>query len=135
MRQVTRSTREDVPGRGRRPSPDSGTDWGHTSLMAAVVAGDRQPKAVGWSLATLSALLVTTVPVTLAGGVPPRPGGDPRAEASLLLGCVVAVGFAAAGAALVHLRPGNVVGWLLLVVGLLHAVSNSASAYGARALT
>ncbi len=103
--------------------------------MSALVAGDRAPKVVGWSLATLSVLIVTTVPGTLAGDVLARPGAEPRAEVGLLLGSAVAVGFAAAGAALVHLRPRNVIGWLLLVVGLLHAVSNSASAYGARALT
>ena len=103
--------------------------------MSALVAGDRTPKVVGWSLATLSALMVTTVPVTLTGDVLARPGGDPRAEVNLLLGSVVAVGFAVAGTVLVHLRPRNIIGWLLLVVGLLHAVSNSAGAYGARALT
>ena len=73
--------------------------------MSALVAGDRAPKVVGWILATLSVLIVTTVPGTLAGDVLARPGVEPRAEVGLLLGSAVAVGFAAAGAALVHLRP------------------------------
>ena len=91
---------------------------------------------MGWSLAAFSIVLVATVPISLAGDVRSRPGieGDLSAS-SLLLGSFVVAGFALSGAALVHLRPRNAIGWLLLVSGLLQAISNSATAYGARALT
>jgi signal transduction histidine kinase len=102
--------------------------------MSPRAAADRPSRLVGWGLAVLSLLMAVTVPVSLDGPVPAAIDGDPT-RAILVLGSVVAVTFAAAGAALVHLRPGNLIGWLLLAVGLLHAVSNSASAYGVRALT
>ena len=104
--------------------------------MGALVTGYRAPeRVVGWSLAAGSVLVAATVPFTLAGGVLDRPGVDSGAWAGLVLGSVVALGFAVAGAALVHLRPSNLIGWLLLVTGALHAVSNCATAYGIRALT
>jgi len=104
--------------------------------MSALVAGYRAPgKVVGWSLAAGCVVVAATVPVSLAGGVLTRPGADDAAFARLVLGSVVALGFAVAGAFLVHLRPGNLLGWLLLTTGALQAVSHGASAYGARALT
>jgi signal transduction histidine kinase len=51
------------------------------------------------------------------------------------LGSIVVAGFAFSGAALVYLRPRNIIGWLLLVSGLLLAISDSGSAYGDRALS
>jgi signal transduction histidine kinase len=105
-------------------------------MSAALLAGYRAPgKVLGWSLAAGSALVAATVPLSLAGDVLDRPGADPAAFTRLVLGSVVALGFAVAGASLVHLRPGNLLGWLLLVTGVLHAISHGASAYGARALT
>jgi signal transduction histidine kinase len=104
--------------------------------MGTLVTGHRAPgRVVGWSVAAGLAVVAATVPLTLAGGVLDRPGVDRGVGTRLLLGSVVALGFAGAGAALVHLRPSNLIGWLLLVTGALHAVSNGAAAYGIRALT
>jgi signal transduction histidine kinase len=111
-------------------------DWGHTSCMGAAGVADRTRIIAGWSLAAFSFALVGTVWISLAGDVRSRPGieGD-LSLSSMLLGSFVVAGFAFSGAALVHLRPRNVLGWLLLVSGLMDAISNSGTAYGARALT
>ena len=113
-----------------------GADWGHTSDMTTAGPADRTRQIVGWSLATFAFVLVGMVWVSLAGDVRSRPGieADPSVG-SQLLGSFVVAGFALSGAALVHLRPRNVLGWLLLISGLLQAMSNSGAAYGARALT
>ncbi|MCW2775933.1 MAG: hypothetical protein JWN91_4259 [Nocardioides sp.] len=105
-------------------------------MSAAGAAADRTRRVAGWSLAALSLVLVATVPISLADGVRSRPGveGDLSAGA-LLFGGFVVCGFALSGAALVHLRPRNNIGWLLLTSGVLQAISNSGTAYGARALT
>ena len=104
--------------------------------MSATGAADRTRQIVGWSLAAFSFVLVGTVWISLAGDVRSRPGieGDLSVGASLL-GSFVVGGFTLSGAALVHFRPRNVLGWLLLVSGLLQSISNSGSAYGTRALT
>ena len=104
--------------------------------MGALAIGYRAPaRVVGWSLAAGSVLVAATVPLTLAGGVLDRPGADHGAWTGLVLGSAVALVYAVAGGVLVHLRPRNLLGWLLLVTGALHAVSSGATAYGARALT
>lgn len=104
--------------------------------MSAAGVGDRTRIIVGWSLAAFSFILVGTVWISLAGDVRSRPGivGD-LSLGSVLLGSFVVAGFALSGLALVNFRPRNALGWLLLVSGLLHAISNSGTAYGARALT
>jgi hypothetical protein len=79
--------------------------------------------------------LVATVPLSLAGNTASRPGVAHGAAASFLIESVVVGGFVGAGAALMHLRPRNLLGWLLIVTGWLHALSGAASAYGVRALT
>ena len=105
-------------------------------MVPVGAVSDRTRRVVGWSLAAISIALVATVPISMAGDVLSRPGieGDMSAS-SLVFGGIVVCGFVASGAALVHLRPRNLIGWLLLVSGMLQAVSNSASAYGVRALT
>ena len=104
--------------------------------MSTGGATDRTRRGVGWGLAGLSAVLVATVPISLAGDVPSRSGIEVDVSAgSLLLESVMVAGFVLSGAALVHLRPRNILGWLLLVSGLLLAISNSSSWYGTRALT
>ena len=113
-----------------------GADWGHTSDMTTAGPADRTRQIVGWSLATFAFVLVGMVWVSLAGDVRSRPGIEADLSVgSQLLGSFVVAGFALSGAALVHLRPRNVLGWLLLISGLLQAMSNSGAAYGARALT
>lgn len=104
--------------------------------MSAVGADDRTRKVVGWGLAVSSCLLVATVWMSLAGDVRSRRGieGD-LSVGSQLLGSLVVAGFVFCGVALVHLRPRNILGWLLLASGLLQAISSSGTAYGARALT
>ena len=113
-----------------------GVDGDTIAFMSALVAEERTPKmVVGWSLAAVAALLVLSVPMSLAGGVSSRPGVDSDALTSPLLGIAAVVGFTTAGMALVRLRPGNLLGWLLLVIGALHGVSIAGNAYGSRALT
>ena len=103
--------------------------------MRAGEPGVRRRNTVGWCLAVVSIVLSATVPLSFAGDVASRSGVEPGVHATLLLPSVVVVGFVVAGMALVHLRPSNLLGWLLLVTGLLHAVSDAASSYGVRALT
>jgi signal transduction histidine kinase len=92
-------------------------------------------RGAGWCLVGLTAVLVATVPWSLAGGVASRAGVAPDVATSLWMGGAVVGGFVVAGATLVHLRPHNLLGWLLAVTGLLQAVSSAGTAYGVRALT
>lgn len=62
----------------------------------------------------------------LAAWVDPR---TPRLGVSVS-GAVYAVGCAAVGALLVHLRPRNAIGWLLVFVDVLQALSVGSNAYG-----
>jgi signal transduction histidine kinase len=104
--------------------------------MSAVGPTDRTCRALAWSVAALSILLVATVPISLAGDVRSRPGIDgDLSVGAVLLGSFVVAGYALSGAALGHLRPRNILGWLLLFSGLLQAISNSGTAYAARAMT
>jgi signal transduction histidine kinase len=103
--------------------------------METVMAGDRGLRVVGWGLAAVSVTLIATAPFSLAGGVTSRPGVERGLYASVLLGSLVVVGFTSAGVILIYLRPRNLVGWLLLVSGLMAAVSHAGNAYGASALT
>jgi signal transduction histidine kinase len=97
------------------------------------VHGDRWRRTGGWSIAALTLALLATVPSSLAGGVMSRPGivaegPDPW------LGLIVAA-FALSGGALIHLRPRNWIGWILVLSGLLQVTNVSANAYATRALT
>ena len=56
-------------------------------------------------------------------------------SSTLLLGGVVVVGFALCGGGPRAPETSQRLGWLLLISGLLQAISNSGTAYGARALT
>ncbi len=97
--------------------------------------GDRPRVIAGWCLAGVSAALFATIPISLSGEVLSRPGiVEPHQSADLWLGVVVA-GFVLSGAAVIHLRPRNPIGWLLLASGLLQILGLAAAAYGARALT
>jgi signal transduction histidine kinase len=97
------------------------------------VHGDRWRRTTGWTIALLTLALLATVPFSLAGDVMSRPavvseGPDPW------LGLIVAA-FAASGAALIHLRPRNWIGWILVFSGLLQVTNVAADAYATRALT
>ena len=94
---------------------------------------DRARRTAGWLLAALVLALYTTIPLSLSGGVLDRPGIADH-DSSLWIGPVV-VALALSGAALTHLRPRNVIGWLLLLSGLLQVTNIAADAYSARALT
>ncbi|RFU19784.1 sensor histidine kinase [Geodermatophilus marinus] len=77
--------------------------------------------------AAVTATLLCLAAFTLAAWVGPRvPEGDRS-----VLGCVFAVACAGTGALLVHLRPRNAIGWLLVLTGLLQALSAGGNAYGA----
>ncbi|KGN40205.1 hypothetical protein [Knoellia aerolata] len=94
---------------------------------------DRRRSAVGWLLALVVLTLYGTIPLSLAGDVLQRPGVvSPHSD--LWIGPIVAA-FALSGAALTHLRPWNVIGWLLLLSALLQVTNLAANAYSIRALT
>ena len=95
----------------------------------------RAAAITAWVLAGLSLVLIATIPLLWWGGVEFRPGMTSPGVGVEPLKLPVIAGFALSGAALVHLRPGNPIGWLLLGCGLLQAIQNSFAAYGARALT
>ena len=86
-------------------------------------------------LAALSLLLVASIPISLSGAVMARAGmsHSDRTGDWFTIGIVAA--FTLSGAALIRLRPRNLIGWLLLACGVLQAVQTSFEAYGARALT
>ena len=87
-------------------------------------------------LAALALLLTASVPWSISGGVAGRPGiDDPDMWSGFWVHVLIIIAFTASGAALIHLRQRNLIGWLLLAIGLLQAVQSSAEAYGARALT
>jgi signal transduction histidine kinase len=89
----------------------------------------------GWALAGLSLLLLASIPVSLSGDVMARPGMTHSDAAGDWFAIAIVAAFALSGAALIRLRPRNVIGWLLLACGVLQAVQTSCEAYGARALT
>lgn len=87
----------------------------------------------GWVLAGLAFAELLSIPLSLSGGVLDRPlvrGGGPGLSPAL-----VVPAFVLSGAVLVHVRPRNAIGWLLLVSGLFQATNLAASAYATRALT
>ena len=95
--------------------------------------GSRWRRALGWVLAGLALAELASVPFSVAGGVFDRPGvwgAGPDFWPSLSI-----VGFALSGALLVHLRPRNAIGWLLLLSGLFQVTNVAADAYATRALT
>ena len=96
-------------------------------------ADDGARRAAGWLVAVLILALYATVPLSLSGGVLHRPHVA-SAESTVWVGPIVAA-LALSGAALTHLRPTNVIGWLLLLSGLLQVTNLSADAYSTRALT
>ena len=96
-------------------------------------ADDGARRTAGWLVAVLILGLYATVPLSLSGGVLHRPHVV-TADSSLWLGPIIAA-LALSGAALTHLRPTNVIGWLLLFSGLLQVTNVSADAYATRALT
>ncbi len=90
-------------------------------------------RPLGWALAGLAIAELLSVPLSSAGGVYDRPqvwGDGPDIWPALSV-----VGFALSGAVLVHLRPWNVIGWLLVVSGWLQVTNVAADAYATRALT
>ncbi len=103
----------------------------HTDPMAEVRDGER--RVAGWLLALVALGLMASVPLSLSGGVMSRPGIHTSPPEPWLALPVAA--FALSGAFLVHLRPRNAIGWVLIVSGLLQVSNLSADAYSARALT
>ncbi|TFV72214.1 hypothetical protein E4P39_17115 [Blastococcus sp. CT_GayMR19] len=82
-----------------------------------------RPQATG---AALAATLLCAAAVGLSAWVEAR---VPEPESSTL-GGVYGVACAALGALLVHLRPRNAIGWLLVLTGLLQGLSVGSNAYG-----
>ena len=87
----------------------------------------------GWTLAALALAFLASVPLSLSGGVMARPGVV--AEGPDLWIAFFVPGFALSGGLLVHLRPRNPIGWLLVLSGLLQVTNLAADAYATRALT
>ncbi|HEY9377715.1 MAG TPA: ATP-binding protein [Jiangellaceae bacterium] len=103
--------------------------------MRAVPTAERVRVMTGWLLAALSLLLLASNPVLLPGDVMARPGMTHSDRTGDWFSMAIVAAFALSGAALIRLRPRNVIGWLLLACGVLQAVQTSFEAYGARALT
>jgi len=98
--------------------------------------GPRGAAVAAWVLVALALVLAATVVWSVSGGVASRPEIDhPDMWSDYWVHVLIITAFAVSGAALIHLRPRNLIGWLLLGVGLLQAVQSSFDAYGARALT
>ncbi|MGH8893037.1 MAG: sensor histidine kinase [Actinomycetes bacterium] len=100
-----------------------------------VPASERARVATAWLLAAVSLLLLASIPVSLSGDVMGRPGMTHSGSSGDWPTMVIVGTFALSGAALVRLRPRNLIGWLLLACGLLQSVQTSSEAYAARALT
>ncbi|TCC56417.1 hypothetical protein E0H73_32545 [Kribbella pittospori] len=101
--------------------------------MGTVRDDDRVRRLGGWLLAGLTLVLFGTVPLSLSGGVMSRPNvvsPGPDWWAGLIVAC-----FALSGAALIQLRPGNWIGWILVASGLLQVTNVALDAYATRALT
>ena len=99
----------------------------------AAPAPDTWRRVGGWTLAALALAFLASVPLSLSGGVMARPGVV--AEGPDLWIAFFVPGFALSGGLLVHLRPRNPIGWLLVLSGLLQVTNLAADAYATRALT
>jgi signal transduction histidine kinase len=100
-----------------------------------VPSTERARVVTGWLLAALSLLLLASIPFSLSGDVTARPGMTHSDSSGDWFAIGIVAAFTLSGAALIRLRPRNVIGWLLLACGVLQAVQTSFEAYGARALT
>src|SRR6478752_6488576 len=76
-------------------------------------------------LAAVSLALLATIPASLSGDVQSRPGVVNYGGGVHWFSMAIVAAFTVSGAALVRLRPGNAIGWLLLTCGLLQAVQTS----------
>jgi signal transduction histidine kinase len=106
------------------------------STASQVRARDRRLALLGWSLAALALVMMASVPLLVSGGVNHRPRvrtGYPPPE--YLGHLLIVASLVLSGAWLVHHRPRNAIGWILLASGLLQAVQTTTDAYGIRALT
>lgn len=97
------------------------------------LSGDRARRLGGWFLVVLGLLLLVSVPLSLSGGVMTRPGVVAAGPGPWIAAFVPA--FILSGGVLVHLRPRNPIGWILLVSGLFQVTNLAADAYATRALT
>jgi hypothetical protein len=95
--------------------------------------GDEVRRLGGWLLVVLGLLLLVSVPFSLAGGVMSRPGVVADGPGPWIAAYVPA--FVLSGGVLIHLRPRNPIGWILLVSGLFQVTNLAADAYATRALT
>jgi signal transduction histidine kinase len=96
---------------------------------------ERARVVTGLALAGLSLLLLASIPFSLSGDVMARPEMTHTDATGDWFAIAIVAAFSLSGAALIRLRPRNVIGWLLLACGVLQAVQTSCEAYGARALT
>ncbi len=103
--------------------------------MGAPAISDRARRRVGWSVAAAAVVLLATVPLSWSGGVADRPGVTHGTSGQDWAAVLVILPFMFSGAALIHARPRNWIGWTLLGIGLLQAIQISTDGYGARALT
>jgi signal transduction histidine kinase len=112
-----RSTREDLPPRPGRGGADPGHGRSHTDAVRS-----RLP-TTGPAVA---ATVFCAAAIGLSAWVDARVAEPPASTA----GGVYAVVYAATGTLLVHLRPRNPIGWLLVLTGLLQALSVGGNAFG-----
>jgi signal transduction histidine kinase len=99
----------------------------------AVLRPDGWRQVGGWSLVAIALAALVSVPLSLSGGVMSRPGIVSEGPDFWIAFFVP--GFVLSGGVLVHLRPRNPIGWLLVVSGLLQVTNLAADAYATRALT
>ena len=95
--------------------------------------GDQARRLGGWCLVALGLLMLASVPLSLSGGVMARPGVVSEGPGPWIAAFVPA--FVLSGGVLIHFRPRNPIGWILLVSGLFQVTNLAADAYATRALT
>ena len=78
-------------------------------------ASPRNAAVAAWAFAALALVLAATVPVSVSGGVASRPEIDnPGMWSDYWVHVLIVMAFTASGAALIHMRPRNLIGWVLL---------------------
>src|SRR3954447_5392059 len=127
-------------GQGSRAARDNRPLTSRAELATLAGVGllpisERARVTTAWGLAAVSLALLATIPASLSGDVQSRPGVVNYGGGVHWFSLAIVAAFTVSGAALVRLRPGNAIGWLLLTCGLLQAVQTSSEAYGTRALT
>jgi hypothetical protein len=91
------------------------------------------PPVAAWlapaALVATVVLSALAIAIRLVSAAPPAHNRFEFGDASMAAFIVLQVAYAAVGALVAARRPAHLVGWLLLLIGLLYAVQNAAGAY------